>query len=228
MKIKIIAIAAVAVVVSTSAFAKTEGNYLGIDVIRTEMEPDKKQAESSNFNIDQKKAHKMSAGLDYKYAFNMNNFFIAPGVFADYSNVKNKTIIVDIGGSAVGGSYISEFDLKYRAGAKVDVGFDLGRFAIFGSAGLAENFYNYKETVQGGFDIDLGPLGNYSNGKSSSSEKSGHALGLVYGGGAKFSLTDNLDLKASYEMSKFDARDNEGNKMKFKLNVIRAGLAFKF
>ena len=43
-----------------------------------------------------KDTDQISLGISYKHAFNFNNFFIAPGVFFDYSNLNAKEINAQI------------------------------------------------------------------------------------------------------------------------------------
>lgn len=203
MKTKFILITAIITLYSTYSFAKTEGNYVGVDLIRTEIKGN-----------DNEKEHKISGGLNYEYAFNMNNFFIAPGAFFDYSNdtakTKNTESGVEVGANKIG--------LDYRYGARVNFGYDFNKFAVYANIGLAENHYT----------VDIGAGGIAQNG----AKKSGNDLALAYGIGAKYSVTDRIDVKLGYEMSKFNMRypaNEEGyGKEKFKLNVIRFGAAYKF
>lgn len=205
-----IATAVIGSLISSLANAKTEGNYVGIDLIQTETSADKTidgTGSSSNdaaFKI--KDADQISLGVNYKYAFNFNNFFVSPGIFFDYSDISAKDSAND------------EWNLDYRLGAKVDLGYDVtDKFAVFVNAGIVNNYYT----------VDW-------KSSSSVSKKSDSDLSLAYGLGVKYSVLDNLDASLGYEMSSFDMDSPDYPTMVGKerteidVQTIRVGASYKF
>lgn len=108
----------------SSAFAKTQGNYIGLNALYT----NDKSVTTSN---DRNSNRDLGAGISYKYALNFNNFFIAPGAFFNSNN--SKVEFSDVAGN----SYVDK--LKYSYGAKLDLGYDVtDKFAVFVTGGYAE------------------------------------------------------------------------------------------
>ena len=177
---------------SFSAFAKTSGNYAGIDIIYSEVKLD--QASTSSIGS----GDQISVGVNYKYAFNFNNFFVAPGVFFDYTNIRAKA------------SNNDEWDLDFRYGAKVDLGYDItDKFAAFVNIGLANNHYDAKYIVSG-------------------TKTSDSKIEELYGIGVKYSATDDIDVGLSYEFSNLNVKDPLNNTVKFDLEVVRLGISYNF
>ena len=121
---KLLVVFAVAVsMISTSAFAKTQGNYIGLDAVYT----NDKAVDSAN---NRRGDRNLGAGVSYKYALNFNNFFIAPVAFFNSNN--SKVTITEGANSSVN-------KLKYSYGAKLDLGYDItDRLAVFVSGGYGE------------------------------------------------------------------------------------------
>jgi opacity protein-like surface antigen len=118
---KLFAVASlVAAISASSAFAKTEGSYVGVDALATKYK---------DFDLDGNKKSDTGygVGVNYKYALNMNNFFVAPGVYYNYNNAEVK--------------YDGIKDkLKYSYGAKADIGYDItNKLAAFVSFGYQRN-----------------------------------------------------------------------------------------
>ncbi len=131
---KLLAAASLVAVVSTSsAFAKTEGNYVGVDLLATQIKVlNDDNARKSNFGY--------GVGLNYKHAFNFNNFFVAPGAFYNFNHAEVK---------ADG----DKTKLEYSYGVKADFGYDINdKFAAFTTFGYQENrlkgFGDGKETLE--------------------------------------------------------------------------------
>lgn len=107
-----LAILASTVIATGSAQAKTEGNYVGVNVSYTRAK-------------DADRDSAIGYGLDYKYAVNMNNVFLAPGVFVERLNNTTKADGV-------------KSSLSYRYGAKVDLGYDINKeLAAYVTGGIA-------------------------------------------------------------------------------------------
>lgn len=124
---KYIALAALsATLLSLPANAKTQGHYVGIDWINSKTKNTYTvDGDSSPSKYNDKSSY--GIGLNYKYAFNFNDFFVAPGVFFD----------------KLGFGYDS-VELQYRLGAKLDLGYDINdKFAVYFTNGFANTNYKY-------------------------------------------------------------------------------------
>jgi opacity protein-like surface antigen len=121
---KLLAAASVAAIVSSSgAFAKTEGNYVGVDLLATTY----KTSDRSDKHADTR----VGFGVNYKYAFNFDGLFIAPGVFYNANNAKSEHQ-----------GWEEKLDNSY--GIKADLGYDLtDNFAPFVTFGYQENRLEY-------------------------------------------------------------------------------------
>ena len=186
----------------TSAFAKTEGNYFGVDFVNTRTDLDQiKQSDGSKIkynNGDEDNSNQPSAGINYKYALNYRSFFAMPELFAEYSNATARTISND------------ELSLKYRYGARLNLGYDYDDFlAVYLITGFANNNYEVLEASNG-------------------SKKTGNDFAPIYGGGFKLSMTKQIDLNFSYEVSDVTMKTQYQDKWNFDVKVLRIGLAYKF
>lgn len=124
---KLLAVISIAATITTSsaALAKTAGNYVGVNVVNSDVD------HQYNNGAAQFNEKKVGYGADYKYAINFNdNFFIAPGVFAEANNLRALNTSGDI------------IENDYRYGAKVDLGHDVtDNLAIYFTNGLSANHY---------------------------------------------------------------------------------------
>ena len=118
---KLITLTAILGLFATSnASAKTEGNYVGLDLI---VSKEKLKFDGDNSSNESQKAF----GVNYKHAFNLGQVFVAPGVFFD---------------KLAFGKNESQF--SYRYGAKFDIGYDINdQFAVYFTNGVANNRYQY-------------------------------------------------------------------------------------
>ncbi|MFC1659667.1 outer membrane beta-barrel protein [Pseudomonadota bacterium] len=179
----------------SSASAKTQGHYAGIDLINTNFETYDAIGEKKHDND-------YGVGINYKYAFNINNFFVAPVLFYDNSNTQTKYSTSFMGGAAV---VESSGRLRHRYGIRSDFGYDItDKFAVYGMFGYAE-----LRIRRSGDNIK---------------EES-----LLYGLGTKYSITKRLDVSTSYETSTYaNKRDNRLKKFFMDVDVIRLGMSYKF
>ncbi len=187
--------------ISSLANAKTSGNYVGLDIIRTSVEEGETTLGGTSFGdnfFETGSEDQVSFGLNYKYAFNFKNFFIAPGVLFDYSNISLSNPDVSS----------NNFDLDYRYGLKVDAGYDItDKFALFVNTALIQNVYT------------LSNAGGTDSGSDSSAS---------YGFGAKYSVSDVVDVSLAYEMSEYTLTDINQDTVDFDVDTLRVGLAYKF
>jgi opacity protein-like surface antigen len=118
---KLLAVVSIATtIISSSVFAKTEGHYVGVDLLNTRVSIDRSSSDRDN---------DYGVGVNYKHAFNYDGLFVAPGVFAE----KNNTSVPGI----------SNINIKNRYGFKADLGYDLDQnLSIYVTGGLA--LLNYR------------------------------------------------------------------------------------
>lgn len=121
---KFLLLTIVAATISTTSFAKTEGDYLSVAVLYN-------RADFSVNSSTQKTTNGGGMALGYKHAFSFGKVFVAPGVFAENNNLK--VALVD--GTNV--------NIKNRYGFKADIGVDLeDDLAIYFVSGVS--FLNYS------------------------------------------------------------------------------------
>jgi opacity protein-like surface antigen len=186
---------------ASSAFAKTEGNYLGVSALRVSADNKYKSNDTTASNYSNFKDSSMGYGVDYKYAFNFDKIFLAPGVFFDKLGVTAK----DQDGDSV--------SANYRYGVKLDLGYDFNeKFSAYLSAGVAN--VNYK--------VDW---------KSISQKKSGSKTGFIGGIGLNYQALDNVVLNLEYNSQSLDftTPDNGGiNKVNSDIKALKFGVSYKF
>lgn len=196
---------------SSVAHAKTEGNYVGLNIIKSKVEAQKLTIAGTSYTNNQgflvQDESQVSLGLNYKHAFNFDGIYIAPGAFFDYTNVNTN--------GQVNGGATTTFDLDYRYGLRVDLGYDItNELAAYVHAGIANNIYANTWSFNG-----------------NSSNTSNNDVATTYGVGLKYSVTNNVDVNLEYEVSEFDMdmalATNQGTQ-EFDLNVLRVGVGFKF
>jgi opacity protein-like surface antigen len=199
------------------AFAKTQGNYIGFDVLNTNVEfqfkylegttPDSKKTDS-NFGV----------GLNYKYAFNTNGFFFAPGIFAElndtYSSIDRTNYF----------SITEEYRMKNRYGLKFDAGYDVtDNFAMYLTGGASYNSYTYSvfSNLPGGL---------------ADTYQSSYELGYLYGAGLKYSLTKKINIGLEYNTQNVDmelkrtqlGNVTDGDYLTSKIQIIKFGISYNF
>jgi opacity protein-like surface antigen len=140
MKItKLFTLFAILTGISSVALAKTEGNYFSGSIIYNRASLNQGSSGTNDINYKDT-ANAAGFGVAYKRAFNYNNIFIAPGVFAEKNNLK----------STVGSTTVN---IKNRYGFKADLGYDLENdLAIYLTGGLS--FLSYKTTNDAGKESD--------------------------------------------------------------------------
>jgi len=211
-----------ALVASSSALAKTEGNYVSFDVLRN-----KASHKTSNTGFygdgevgvntvessagqDSYNDSAFGYGVTYKHAFNFNNVFIAPSVFFEKTN----TVAKDSGNDQV--------KINSRHGAKIDLGYDvndaLAFYVTYGTA-VVDYEVNYR----------LSGLGN-DQGKASSS---------VSGVGLNYSFAKNLSVNFEFNRQNVNINSRffgagetvagiDEYKTKTRITSYKVGLAYNF
>jgi len=195
---KLVLITALIASLSHSAFAKTQGNQVGVDLLYATAKHDY-NGRNTYGKFDDKS---VGYGLNYKYALNFDNVFVAPGVFAEKLGTEAKDRDRD--------SVLA----NYRYGAKVDIGYDItDQFAVYATGGAAS--VNYK--------VDW---------KSVGSKTTGNKIGYVYGAGVAFSATKNLVFNLEYNIQKVDFKTpvlgGGITTAETTLSVAKVGVSYRF
>ncbi len=147
----------------TNAFSKTEGNYVSGSVLynKTKVKQDETvEVFGGNTRVIHRDARSDSAGVGiaYRYAFNHNGFFLAPGIFAEKNNSK----------SLIGSSSLN---IQNRYGLKADLGYDLeDDLAIYVVGGVSYLKYRLSDSLESrssnasnSFFYGIGLSHDYSN-----------------------------------------------------------------
>ncbi|MDX2082647.1 MAG: outer membrane beta-barrel protein [Rickettsiales bacterium] len=215
-------------VLSNSAFSKTQGSYIGADYIATRvstyqrsyLEPNGVYLGNGTYHVSG------GAGLSYKYAFNFNNFFIAPGFILEKNSFGDSKVDVVKEQGRNGPSA----QIRNRYGLKVDVGYDVtNHIAPYLTGGYA--WVNYKTKYQS-LDYDKLPNQVVLNGYKNSND------GNIFGGfGIKVNLLKNTDLNLEYNYQRYVAKAKVSDaslvylrsaEFVGSLHIFKAGLSYRF
>ncbi len=205
---------------ASAAFAKTEGAYLGVDFIssRTSFytKVDQQDMGWTTYKPTQY-GSTYGAGLNFKYAFNMNGFFIAPGLIAEknsFGNIRTK------------GTNEDSLQVRSRYGAKLDFGYDIAD-VVSPYVTVGYSAVRYK-SVSNGLD---------SGNNLITSASSGTAGGAFIGGGLQFTLSNNFILNFEYNLQKFTAKPDVPQGSEYYLNkyqqigrmdIAKVGISYHF
>lgn len=220
-------------VISTS-YAKTEGNYAGLNLTQTRVSFYQKYTDTDKINGAVVKPsfsetkNNIGVGFNYKYAFNFNKIFIAPGVFFDYLNSKanGKDSSENDYGFNDHGSQI-RVKAKNRYGVKIDFGYDINEtLAPYFTLGRSYISYNTQNPT---LDFD---------GNSISNVRSTRANAWIYGAGLNVNYNDNYSFNVEYNRQSFLAKTTmdiymgslflQNYKYKTTLQTLRLGITRKF
>jgi len=226
----------VAKVEASNSESKTEGSYAGLDLFGTKTTLIVKNTISSEycseFQTEIKKTLQINGctyyekpaltnnsyglGLTYKYAFNFNKFFIAPGIFFEQNNYQ-----------AVSGTdgALTRLQIKNRYGIRSDFGYDIKRFAPYLTIGYAEVSYRSRSS---GINASFNQVSSIKNGVNGN---------VFYGAGLKFNLTSSLSLNTEYNFQKVTLKttihpsvQDYASKIDFltRMDTVKTGLYYKF
>ncbi len=213
MKKLLITTSILATLVTSSAFAKTEGNIVGVNLLRASATNEYQKTEATASNYASFKDSSTGAGVSYKYAFNFDQIFVAPGVFFDQLSLKAK----DQDDDTVSASH--------RYGAKVDVGYDItDNFSAYVTGGLAN--MSYKVDWK---SIDMKK--SIEEVASSKINISGSKTSALVGIGLSYKVSKDITLGFEYnsQTPTFKTPDNGGiNEVKSKIRVAQIGVAYNF
>lgn len=213
----------IASVATSSAFAKSEGSYLSLDVLSsTGRFHERYQDNTTSGNtVNNKPAFNHQAvgfGATYKYAFNFNNFFIAPGLFYERNRLTIDGDVIQDGDSG------RRMEVKHRYGAKLDFGYD-----------VTENFAPYLTVGYAGINYGTKQY-SFQNTNVRSTRLVNDTVGdIFYGGGIRFDLNERVSLAVEYTTQNFSARmrvpndyNNRTGVFRTRLDVAKFGIAVRF
>ncbi|NBX53107.1 MAG: porin family protein [Proteobacteria bacterium] len=221
MKKSLILLSIIASLASFNAYAKTEGRYIGFDILRSNAEvkttKDKVISNSDNYFNTNRKDSSIGLGLNYSHAFNFDKFFVAPGAFFDLLN--NETKVRD----SLNG-YNQDVNIKSRYGIKANIGYDINdQFSAYIPLGISVNRYELITK-------------DYIGASYLKVTQTGSESALIYGLGFAYHPTKELAINLEYNNSSFDIKSKTNvaliNFVKLKsnvnLNVIKLGVSYNF
>ncbi len=211
MKKLLVLTSVVASLSAAPAFAKTEGNYVGVDLLSGNANYSERYSDSTQRSAAEGSAVHGSSdvgfGLNFKHAHNFDGLFVAGGVFVEQNGVKTETVG-------------ERLEVKNRFGLKADVGYDVtDNFAPYVTFGYADVAYRTK---------------NYSNSTAATSIKNGVTGGVFYGVGLKFDINKDWSFNTEYQTQNFRAKTrtdgtaNYSGVFKSNFSEVKFGLAHRF
>jgi opacity protein-like surface antigen len=197
---------------------RTQGHYVGADLVGAQVkfhERNSKNYGTSGNSMPSYSRYGLGAGLNYKYAFNFDRLFIAPGVFVEQNNASAK---------GHGNDFLYRIDIKNRYGIKTDVGYDLtDTIAPYITGGYSQISYRTR---------------NYWDGNPTvTTIKNSVASDWFYGVGLKVNYTSNISFNVEYNRQSFLAKTSlEGDsstyqyisKFKTNLDIVKVGLSYQY
>ncbi len=209
---KLLVISSVAATIAaTSALAKTEGSYAGVNLINTKATYSESYTDNTtptSVRGSKDSGSSYSIGLNYKYAVNMNGVFLAPGVFVENNNLKVRNGVDN-----------NQAQIKYRYGITADLGYDVtDKTALYATTGYTG--VNYKTNTQDG-------SGLYGS-------KNGSQGDWMWGVGVKHDVADNTTLSLEYNTQNLKLKTSSGgtanysSKLDTRIDVLKIGLAYRF
>ncbi len=200
-KILALSILASSISLAGQAFAKTEGSYIGLDLMRAQSKHHYANSGALSSNYPQFDASATGYGVNYKYALNFNDFFLAPNAFYEHIGTKANDKDHD------------SVSINNRYGAKLDFGYDASdNLALYLTAGLANTSYN----------VDW---------KSIHEKKSGSKSGVLAGLGVSYYPHKNIALNLEYNIQKLTLAtptDGSINQAKTTINVAKVEVSYHF
>lgn len=222
---------------------RTEGHYLGASYNYVETSfHDQLGANDNLGQVEYKPSSKDNGyglGLSYKYAFNFNKFYIAPGILWEkyWNSVKGTNRGHE---ESFANRYrdIKQLDLRYRYGITSDFGYDFSKlFSGYVSVGYVANGFKAKDGLVADREI-------YENASINRLDPN-----FLFGAGFNIKISNNLSLNLEANTQKFKVRtrlplqlnnhsDPESsidvtdykfnNRFSGRINVFKVGLMYNF
>ncbi len=218
---KLSLICALIISLSSQAFAKTEGSYVGVEILKANTDVKTKKISGTNLDTyfnNSSDDSTIGFGINYKYAFNFNKFFVAPSVFLSY-------IGADAEIDNVQARYKQNIEINNLLGAKVDFGYDItDKFAVYVPVGFS--IAGYKFATRNYIDND-----NFVE-----TETTGTASGFLYGAGLSFSPIENMAINFEYNRTNFSVETGGDVALAgtaileadVDVDVMKIGISYKF
>jgi opacity protein-like surface antigen len=211
----------------SQAYAKTEGNYVGIIASRnivkikntSTLASDNEEGMNKFYNQSNKNS-KYGFGFNYKYAFNFNNFFVAPEV--SYERLNNE---INSGFFDESDNYFSQkLKLKNAITLKSNLGYDINdQLAFYVPIGISRFGYDIETA-----DVD----GVYRKFTKKSNNKSATFIGfgLSYEPVKNWILNLEYNKYQNFKLTSVEKATNDGGTINAKTNLdaIKLGLSYRF
>lgn len=226
-------------ITAESSFAektKTEGNFVGVDLIGTSMVWKEEYSASSVPNETTKKPASFDQGfglgIKYKRAFNFDGFFLAPGIgFEKFWNTSSTGRGTNYASDPGVSKQLYRLDLRSRTTFTNDFGYDFSdKFSAFFSLGYG--LINAKSRT-GIFIYDEPQSIESSTKKTSDGD-------TLYGVGLNYRLNKSIILSFEANTQKFRFKNNTDTRFNSNYNVnysshyagrlttIKAGMLYNF
>lgn len=223
MKKTFVFLSLIAALTATTANAKTEGHYLGINLLRTDATVKSNSDAVGDRTLPEWYLHQKSetdygAGLSYGYAFNFNKFFITPQVSYD---VLKSEVKVGYPGTA-NDPFSQSVRIKNRATAQVNLGYDLtDKFAAYVPVGISSFRYQIQTS-------DISTTNTYS-------KSNGNEVSNFFGLGFSYQPVKHLAINLEYnkfqnmKIASERATFNGGRiRADVELEIVKLGVAYNF
>lgn len=224
------------ILASSNLFAKTQGLNLGIQyvlthakyrqIIQYDPESDRVGLPDETYITKEYADNFHGAGVDIKYAFNSNNFFLAPGIFYEQNSFGNQY------SKASDQDFNESIMIQHRFGVKADIGYDINYF--FNNA--TQTFSPYISGGYAGIKYKTRTyLSEFFGAEESVNQD--HYYNWFAGGGIKFEIFDNFAINFEYNYQPVSLESNIEDRLKYDyrsaryktiLHIFRAGLVFGF
>lgn len=207
----------------------TQGNYIGLDAIANVLSFHEVFSDEylnrSNYAIKPDSTGAGNGfGLNYKYAFNHNNFFIAPGFF--YEKLSTSARVSSASHPTPEVQKVRRLSISDRYGVTADVGYDVNDvFAPYFVLGYA--MVNYRS---------LGGVGYFDSELQSAIKKSRDGS-FLYGSGLKIKYNQELSFNIEFNIQKFVAKQNQipdpdfstfHSRYDAKIKSLKLGISYNF
>ena len=201
---KLIAVTSMITAITSSAFAKTEGHYVGADISSVHTNNIYLTDGANTPDYRRFKDNSVGFGVNYKHAFNFDRVFIAPGVFFDH--LDSKAVDQDE----------DTMKVNHRYGAKLDVGYDVtDTFAAYVSAGVDRVNYTMDWKSQG-------------------KDKTDSKTGILFGVGLAYQICKDFTVNVEYNtqtiqpITPYDETSYAINEVKTRIDVTKIGVSYHF
>lgn len=189
--------------ISSIAAAQNE-NQFSISAINSKVENTYHHATTDRDLTYDNEGSAISFAVNYGYKIKLpSNLSLTPGIFYDNINNLGKESLV-----------LDKEKIKYRYGAKVDLGYEIfDNLSLFTSLGVANVKYSVSWDTNTRF------------------YKSDDDISLVYGVGATYDVNDDIFISTEYNMQSIEINANAANNIQHydsDIRVFKLGVGYKF